>query len=96
MRRESSGISLVQCGLKYKMKKITKGLSVLLLVTFLGVSSPSLAQTDQTPTTQNANDDDDDNSGKLGLVGLLGLLGLLGLRKNKNDERKYSTTNTPR
>ena len=78
------------------MKKITKGLSVLLLVTFLGVSSPSLAQTDQSPTTQVANTDDDDNSGKLGLVGLLGLLGLLGLRKNKNDERKYSTTNTPR
>ena len=80
------------------MKKITKGFSVLVLVTCLGFSSPSLAQSaDQTPTTQNVNDDDDDdNSGKIGLVGLLGLLGLLGLRKNRTDDRKYSTTNSPR
>ena len=78
------------------MKKITKGFSALLLVTVLGFSTPSIAQSAGQDTTQNADRDDDDDSGKLGLVGLLGLLGLLGLRKRRDDDRKYTTTNPNR
>ena len=77
------------------MKKITKGFSALLLVTLLGFSTPSIAQSAGQDTTQNADRDDNDDSGKFGLAGLLGLLGLLGLRK-RNDDKKYTTTNPNR
>jgi MYXO-CTERM domain-containing protein len=81
----------------YTMKKIFKVISVLTLVTFLGITNPIIAQDANSPaTTQNA-DDNDDNSGKIGLAGLLGLLGLLGLRRrDKNDDRRYTTTNPGR
>jgi MYXO-CTERM domain-containing protein len=80
------------------MKKIRTVLSALAIVTFLGISQPVIAQDNPATTTQTTDDDeDDDNSGKIGLVGLLGLLGLLGLRKkDRNDDRKYTTTNPPR
>ena len=79
------------------MIKIIKGFSVLLFIVFLGIHSTAVAQAvEPTNTTQTTDDDDDDDNGKIGLVGLLGLLGLLGLRRNKTDERKYTTTNTPR
>jgi MYXO-CTERM domain-containing protein len=80
------------------MRKIPKVMSVLALITFLGITNPTIGQVAaDNPTTQNARDDDDDDSGKLGLVGLIGLAGLLGLRRrDRNDERKYTTTNPPR
>lgn len=79
------------------MQKIMKGFSVLVVVIFLGISSPSVAQSnDPVVTTQNTDDDDDDNSDKIGLLGLLGLLGLIGLKKNKDNDKRYTTNNPNR
>ena len=77
------------------MKTITKVLTVFTITAFLGFANPIIAQDASSPATTQTANNGDDNSGKIGLAGLLGLLGLLGLRrKDKTEDRRYSTSST--
>ena len=75
------------------MKHLKKTLGVITLFTFLAVSNPVSAQTDNTTGTTATRDDDNDDMGKWGLAGLLGLLGLLGLRRKDDDHRNRTNVN---
>jgi len=65
------------------MKKVIKGVGILVLFAFLGAGNPVVAKTTDSTTsrTMNTSHEDRDDTGKWGLLGLLGFLGLLGLRK---------------
>lgn len=77
------------------MKKISKIFAVATLSLFLGVSSPTMAQTNDNNTTttevDGESDADDDGDDEWGLLGLLGLAGLLGLKRRDNDDHKTTT-----
>lgn len=78
------------------MKKVIKGVGILVLFAFLGAGNPVVAQTTDSTTSRkmNTSHEDRDDTGKWGLLGLLGFLGLLELRKK--DEVGVHRTNVNR